>query len=349
MPFRRFLPSPAAIRWILTVLSLRGVEHRYGGRTVLAIAELDLAPGSVAAVVGPNGSGKSTLLRVLACVEAPTTGEVLLEGRPVRTAAERRRARLRITLVEQRPLLFGGTVRGNLAYALALHGVRGVEADTRMRDALARLGIHGLLDRDSKALSEGETQKVAIARALALAPEVLLLDEPASAADPASAGALYRVLEDERRRGTALCFASHQLEDAYRWSDRLLALTDGRASPVTPENLFRVELPPGAGTKTVQAGPLTLQVYSDKQGAGIVALPPEDIVVSAEPLHSSARNAFAGRVRKIGEDGRGGVTLTVDVGVDLVARITHAALAELRLTVGAPVVLSIKTMAVRVF
>jgi len=331
------------------VLSLRNVEHAYGGRTVLSIAELDLAPGSVAAVVGPNGSGKSTLLRVLACIEAPTNGDVLLEGRPLRTAAERRRARLRITLVEQRPLLFGGTVRRNLEYALALHGVRGAEADTRVRAALARLGVEALLDRDGKALSEGEIQKVAIARALALSPEVLLLDEPASAADPTSTGALYRVLEDERRRGAALCFASHQLEDAYRWSDRLLALTDGRASPVTPENLFRVDLPAGSGTKAVQAGPLTLQIYTAKSGPGIVALPPDDIVVSAEPLHSSARNAFPGRIRKISEDGRGGVTLTVDVGVDLAARITHSALAELGLTIGAPVVLSIKTMAVRVF
>lgn len=330
-------------------LSLREVEHAYAGRRVLAIPAFDLEPGKVAAVVGPNGSGKSTLLRVLACIEAPTRGTVLLEGLPLRTAAHRRRARLRITLVEQRPLLFGGTVRANLAYALALHGLRGDQAGNRIRDSLARLGVDPLAERDARSLSEGEIQKVAIARALALRPEVLLLDEPASAADPTSVGTLYRVLEEERQRGAALCFASHQLEDAYRWSDRLLALTDGQASPVTPENLFRADLPAGSGTKTVRAGPLTIQVYTDKSGPGIVALPPDDILISTEPLHSSARNAFAGRIRKITEDGRGGVTLTVDVGVDLVARITHAALAELGLTVGAPVVLSIKTMAVRVF
>ncbi len=331
------------------LLSLREVGHTYAGRRVLAIGEFDLERGSVAAVVGPNGAGKSTLLRVLACIETPTRGTVLLDGQPLRTSADRRRARQRITLVEQRPLLFSGTVGRNLEYALGLHGVRGAEAATRIGDRLGRLGISQLVERDARALSEGEVQKVAIARALALQPDVLLLDEPASAADPASSGALYRVLEDERRRGVALCFASHQLEDAYRWSDRLLALTDGQASPVTPENLFRVDIPPGSGTRTVQAGPLTLQVYTEKSGAAIVALPPDDIVVSAEPLHSSARNEFTGRIRRISEDGRGGVTLTVDVGVDLAVHITHAALAELRLTIGASVVLSIKTMAVRVF
>ena len=79
-------------------LSLREVEHAYAGRRVLSIPAFDLERGSVAAVVGPNGSGKSTLLRVLACIEPPTRGEVLLEGRPLRTAADRRHARLRVTL-----------------------------------------------------------------------------------------------------------------------------------------------------------------------------------------------------------------------------------------------------------
>lgn len=331
------------------LLSLREVRHDYGERTVLAIQALDLERGSVAAVVGPNGSGKSTLLRLLACVETPTAGTVLFDGQAVRTGADRRRARRRITLVEQRPFLFGGTVRENLRYALSLHALRGPTAESRLNAALERLGIGGLGDRSARRLSEGEAQKVAIARALALEPDALLLDEPASAADPTSTGALYRILADERRRGAALCFASHQLEEAYRWSDRLLALTDGLASPVTPENLFRANLPPGSGTKTVCAGPLTLQVYTDKSGPAIVALPPDDIVVSTEPLHSSARNAITGRIRRISEDGRGGVTLAVDVGVDLAVRITHAAVAELGLTIGSPVVLSIKTMAVRVF
>lgn len=331
------------------LVSLHGVVHGYGGRRVLAIRELDLERGSVAAVVGPNGSGKSTLLRLLACLETPAQGTVLLEGQAVLTGADRRRARQRITLVEQRPLLFAGSVRENLAYALSLHGVRGPGANSRLSAALDRLGVGELQGRDARALSEGEVQKVAIARALALEPEALLLDEPASAADPASTGALYRILDEERTRGVALCFASHQLEEAYRWSDRLLALSDGQASPITPENLFRGDLPPGSGTKPVRAGPLTLQVYTDKTGPAIIALPPDDIVVSGEPLHSSARNEFRGRIRRISEDGRGGVTLAVDVGVDLIVRITHAALAELGLTIGSPVVLTIKTMAVRVF
>jgi tungstate transport system ATP-binding protein len=331
------------------VLSLAQVEQVYGGRRVVAIEALELEPGSVTALVGPNGAGKSTLLRLLACVEPPTRGTVTLDGRPVRNRKDRRWARQRVTLVEQRPFLFSGSVRKNLLYALALRRVPRADAEARVARALARLGITALLDRRARALSEGEVQKVAIARALVLQPEVILLDEPASAADQTSAAALYRLLDEERARGAALCFASHQLEDAYRWSDRLLALTDGRTSPVTPENLFRVDIPPGSGTRVVHAGPLALTLHTDRTGPAIVALSPDDILVSAQPLHSSARNTFAGRVRRISEDGRGGVRLVVDVGLDLTVRITHAALAELGLTIGSPAVLSIKTMAVRVF
>src|SRR3989475_2477148 len=92
--------------------------------------------------------------------------------------------------------------------------------------------------------SDGEVQRVAVARALAVEPDVLLLDEPASSADRAAAQTLYRALAEERaRRPLAVCLATHQLEDAYRWADDVRALAEGRLSPVTPENLFPVELP----------------------------------------------------------------------------------------------------------
>jgi molybdate transport system ATP-binding protein len=118
---------------------------------------------------------------------------------------------------------------------------------------------------------------------------------------------------------------------------------------VTPENLFRVDLPPGSGSRPVRAGPLELTVVTDRVGPATLAISPDDIVVSTAPLHSSVRNELRGRVVRISDDGRGHVRLTADVGVELVARITPAALADLALTVGSPVVLSVKAMAVRVF
>jgi len=331
------------------MLAVRDLRRQYDGRVVLDIATFTLPEGSVTALVGPNGSGKSTLLRILAAVERADRGLLELDGRPVRSRADRLAARRVITLVEQQPLLFDLSVHANLEDALRLHGKPSRRGDTRVTEALQLVGAGALGNRRARALSGGETQRVAIARAVLLEPRVLLLDEPLSAADRAARDALADTLAVLRARGTTVCFSSHLLEDAYRWSTRLFTLVEGRIEAVTPENLFRVDIPPGQGSRTVQAGPLALTVVTEREGPCTVAIPPEDILVSRTPLASSARNEFPGRVSAIGEDGRGRIRLVVDVGTDLVVRITPSALGELDLRVGTPVVLAVKAMAVRVF
>src|SRR5205823_2874194 len=210
------------------------------GRVVLDLERFAVAPGAAVAVVGPNGSGKSTLLRLLALLERPTAGQVLLDGTVVTPGGAARR---HVTLVEQRPILFRATVRENLEFGLQVRGIRRAEVNRRIENVAGRLAITPLLGRRRHELSDGEVQRVAVARALAVEPDVLLLDEPASSADRAAALTLYRTLAEERaRRPLAVCLASHQLEDAYRWADDVRALADGRLSPVTPENLFRVDL-----------------------------------------------------------------------------------------------------------
>lgn len=331
------------------LLSARHIEHLYGGRRVLAVDEIEFASGTITALVGPNGSGKSTLLRILGFLEPPTRGTLALDGKQVRTRADRLSARRTVTLVEQQPFLFGGTVKSNLMFGLRTRGCRGREATARVTEALQTVAIEELADRDARSLSDGEKQKAAVARALVVQPRVLLLDEPASAADRASKNRLYQVLDDVRQAGLAVCFASHHLEDAYRWSDRMVSLEGGRASPVTPENLFRVDIPPGTGAKPVRVGNLVIRIVTDTSGPATIALPPDDFIVSKSAFPSSARNQFPGRIQRISEDTRGRVTLTVDAGPEFIVRITPDSLAELGLVVGSAVVLSVKAVAVRVF
>jgi tungstate transport system ATP-binding protein len=333
------------------MLELRGVRHRYEGRIVLDLEQFTLPRTGAVAVVGHNGAGKSTLLRLLALLEAPTEGQVLLNGAvvPRRAPGALRR---RVTLVEQRPILFRGTVRENLEYGLRVRDVGQTAANGIIGDVVERLGLQQLLSRRRHELSDGEVQRVAVARALALRTDVLLLDEPASSADRAAAGALYRALALERAaRPLAVCIASHQLEDAYRWADDIRALADGRSSPVTPENLFRVELPAGDGVKTVRVGGIDLVLMTDRAGPAVVAIPPTDIFVSREPLPSSARNVFRGRVTGMAIEHRGaGVHVRADMsGVELVAAVTAEAARDLALTPGGPVVFSFKATAVQVF
>ncbi|MDH3498164.1 MAG: ATP-binding cassette domain-containing protein [Gemmatimonadota bacterium] len=330
------------------MLGARDLRQRYAGRTVVDVPSLDLEPGTVTALVGPNGSGKSTLLRLLAFVESPAEGTVLLRGRPVQTAAARRAARRDVTLVEQHPLLFAMTVAENLRYALTARRQRDPDAAGRILQALDRVGVADLANRAARQLSAGELQRVALARALLLRPRALLLDEPASAADRGARSALAEVLTALHKEEVTVCLASHQLEDAYRWSSRVLALADGRLAPVTPENLFRVTLPPGGGPRVVRAGPLEFLVVTETSGPATLAISPDDIIVSTAALQSSARNQFAGGVVAVSDDGHGHVRLVVDVGTPLVVRITPAALAELGISLGTRVHLSVKAMAVRV-
>jgi molybdopterin-binding protein len=338
------------------MLELVGVRHRYAARVVLDLEQFAIPPGALIAMVGPNGSGKSTLLRLLALLERPTEGEVRLDGRAVSGGPARVRpgtaARRSVTLVEQRPILLQGTVRDNLGFGLRARGMRRTEVNRVTEDVAARLGVTPLLERRRHELSDGEVQRVAVARALAVEPQVLLLDEPVSSADRAAAQTLYAALREERRRRPlAICLASHQLEDAYRWADDVRALAEGKLSPVTPENLFRVELPlTGAGDlKHVRVGTIEIAAMTDKTGPAILAVPPTDILVSREPLASSARNVFRGRVIRLARQRAGAVHVTVDVGVELVAVVTEEAAHDLQLTPGGPVVLAFKASAVRVF
>jgi len=345
------------------MLELCAVRHHYDevgggrgqGRLVLDLDLFTVPRGALIGIVGHNGSGKSTLLRLLALLERPTEGEVRFEGRPV-TPRDARTLRRRVTLVEQRPVLFRGTVRDNLGYGLRVRGTRGTEAQRIIETTAERLGVEGLLGRARHQLSDGEVQRVAVARALAIAPDVLLLDEPVSSADRAAAAALYRVLDEERRsRGLAICLASHQLEDAYRWADDIRAIAEGKLSPVTPENLFRVELPPGAAAgaggaiKHARVGAIEITVATDREGPAILAVPPTDIFVSRQPLASSARNVFSGRVTRLAHARAGTVHVTADVGVELVAVVTEEAVRDLGLVPGSPVTLAFKASAVRVF
>jgi tungstate transport system ATP-binding protein len=335
------------------VIELREVRHRYGARVVLDLPAFALPAGGRVAIVGHNGAGKSTLLRILALLEPPTEGRVLLDGVPVAGPRDSARARRRVTLVEQRPILLRGTVRDNIAYGLAARRAPAHALRRAVAEAAERTGVTPLLDRRRHELSDGEVQRIAVARALAVRPDVLLLDEPASSADRAAARALLDALEAERReRALTVCLASHQLEDAYRWTDDIRALADGRLSPVTPENLFRVTLPDGGaeGVKHVRVGGAELAVLTERAGHAVLAVPPTDILVSTEPVAASARNVLAGHVTRVARPRPqdGGVHVTADVGVELTAVVTEEALRELSLAPGRPVVLTFKASAVRV-
>jgi ABC-type Fe3+/spermidine/putrescine transport system ATPase subunit len=221
------------------VLSLRAVRHRRGGSEVLRIDALDLAGGERLAVLGPNGAGKTTLLRLLAAIDIPTAGTVLVDGVPTTPGAVA--LRRRVAYATQRPGLLSTSVRRNVELPLRWRRVPRSQRRTAATAALERLGVAQLAQRPAGALSAGEAQRVNLARALALEPALLLLDEPAAALD---AEAREAFLADVERalgaRATTVVHVSHRPEEALRLADRVAVLVGGAIRQLAPpEALMR--------------------------------------------------------------------------------------------------------------
>jgi tungstate transport system ATP-binding protein len=165
------------------IFALQNLEYRRGDQFTLSIERLDFQPGRIYLLAGPNGSGKSTLLQLLGLLLEPDRGDICFAGAMIQGGAHRQRLRRQITLVEQSPFLFHGTVYDNLAFGLRLRDVRGDLQRRRIASALEAVGLQGFESRQACALSGGETRRVALARAMVLRPKVLLLDEPTAGLD----------------------------------------------------------------------------------------------------------------------------------------------------------------------
>ena len=210
------------------VLRLCGVTVRYGQRVVLDLPELTIAPGEVLAVMGPNGAGKSTLLHVAALLLRPQRGEVWIAGERATRRSERA-LRRRTAMVLQEPLLFDVSVVANAASGLRFRGERRRDAEQRAREWLERFGVGHLAARNARTLSGGEAQRVSLARAFAVAPELLVLDEPFAALDAETRGSLLPELAAQlRATQTAAVIVTHVAAEAGILADRLIVLVDGR-------------------------------------------------------------------------------------------------------------------------
>jgi tungstate transport system ATP-binding protein len=218
---------------------LRCVTKSYGGRQVLSIDRLDVSGGETLCLIGPTGAGKSTLLRLLAALEPPTTGSLEFWGHPLHEPGLPLAIRRRVTLVFQRPLLLTGSVQTNVEYGLRLRGVDRRTARNRAREVLERLGLTSLGLHSARNLSAGQAQLVALAAALVLDTDALLLDEPTANLDPAHVARVEEVVcEAQRRRDTTVIWATHNLFQARRLAVRAALLLDGQVVEIAPAATF---------------------------------------------------------------------------------------------------------------
>jgi len=205
-----------------------------GGTTILTEVSLTIEAGPPLLILGPNGAGKSVLLRLLHGLLAPTAGRVAWQGGPAPRGA----------MVFQRPVMLRRSVLGNALYPLRLAGLGRPQRQALAAASLARVGLAHLAARPARRLSGGEQQRLALARAMALGPEVLFLDEPTASLDPAATRAVETIVADIAAGGTKVVMTTHDLGQARRLAGEIAFLHRGRlVEHALAENFFAA---PGA-------------------------------------------------------------------------------------------------------
>jgi tungstate transport system ATP-binding protein len=211
-------------------LEARGLTVRFGAHEALSRIDLSLGESSRVVVLGANGAGKSVLLRALHGLIRPTEGEV-------RWGSERERARSQAMLF-QRPVMLRRSALANIEYGLAVNGLSGAERALRARQALEQVGLAHLANRQGRVLSGGEQQRIALARAWALRPRMIFLDEPTASLDPSAAFEVERIVGEIHASGTAVLMTTHNLGLARRFAQEIAFIHEGRLTERTPADRF---------------------------------------------------------------------------------------------------------------
>ncbi|MDD7570492.1 MAG: ABC transporter ATP-binding protein [Faecalibacterium sp.] len=200
-------------------------------QTALDNVSFTVSDGELVAVIGKSGAGKSTLLNIVACLDTPTSGSVILDGEEISSASEKKRAAVRMNklgIVTQTPLLVEEiSAVENVKLPLVLKKLKMSECNQKAANLLKSVGLEGKIEQTVKTLSGGEKQRVSIARALASDPKIILADEPTGNLDTENASAVFNILKNVAKLGITVIVVTHDV-DISGMCDRILELSDGK-------------------------------------------------------------------------------------------------------------------------
>jgi cobalt/nickel transport system ATP-binding protein len=275
------------------ILETKRVGYSYGdGTAALKGVSISLEEGRKIALVGPNGAGKSTLMLMFNGILRPTSGEVLLKGKPLHyDSASLKEVRRRVGMVFQNSddQLFAPTVYQDVAFGPMNLGFPPEKVKRYAGYALGYVGLSGYERRPPHHLSGGEKKRVAIAGILAMEPDVMILDEPTSNLDPASSEEIMEMLEELNLGGKTMIISTHDVDLAYRWADEIVLMEEGRV------------LSRGAGQEVFGDGelirrarlklPIVMDLYKELVGRGLLngSKPPRNILELTDLLESRTR------------------------------------------------------------
>ncbi|MBF0125952.1 MAG: LPS export ABC transporter ATP-binding protein [Magnetococcales bacterium] len=223
------------------LLEARDLGKSYQGRTVLNTVSLAVAPGEVVGLLGPNGAGKTTMFYMFVGLVAPDAGSIWLDGRPITEEPMYRRARAGVAYLPQEPSIFRKmTVQDNILSILETRPLNRGERLERLEELMTELGVHHLARTQGYALSGGERRRVEVARALAIQPRYILLDEPFAGVDPLAVAEIQAIIRHLKERGIGILITDHNVRETLGICDHACILNQGTVlARGTPEEVVR--------------------------------------------------------------------------------------------------------------
>lgn len=340
------------------LFELTGVTRVHGGRTVLDIPELSIEKGLIYALLGPNGAGKTTLLNILGFLDSPTEGTLRFAREKVRfSESTLRKLRGRVVMLDQHPILFTGTVFQNVEFGLKIRKIPGKKRVKIVSEVLDLVGMGAFSQADAAGLSGGETQRVALARVLAVNPSVLLCDEPTASVDLENQAAIVGILRRINREfGITIIFTNHDRLQAASLAHRTLLLDHGRLVSTALDNIFSGEVMAGGNgfSPCDIGGGVRLSVPSTGRiGKVRLLINPEKIRPekigsgAAETDECNGKNGFSGTVVRMAKEGEK-VRIDMEAGVLITALLSSRLYEQGSLRIGDAVNLTIEADAVRI-
>jgi len=324
---------------------LSRLSFSFSAQKILDIDELQIRENRVTAVVGPNGAGKSTLFDILAFLKKQNKGELKFRNRST-SYRDLPSLRKQVGYVQQKPYLMKMPVRDNIGLGLKFRGISQDDIDNAVNRIAEEFRLYSLLDRDAKKLSGGEIQKVALARALVLQPDVLIMDEPFTYLDETTGHEIEEWMASQRdKQSRTVIFSTHDKLRAQSLSDSVISLINGQVCPVSSDNLYTGHI--DKSTNTFDTGKARFEIPATITYGHKLFIDPKHLVISKEKLSSSMRNNFQGKIVSLSSI-NGEVHINVNSDVTFHVVITPGSLEEMGLQPGGTVWVSCKSSQITV-
>ncbi|MFW9940325.1 MAG: ABC transporter ATP-binding protein [Candidatus Thorarchaeota archaeon] len=291
---------------------------------VLSNISFSVNKGECFVIIGPNGSGKTTLLRILGLLEIPTQGEILYKGKDISKISRKDQVSYRrnLSFVKQKPVVRNTSVFNNIAYGLRVRGMKYREYVEVVDDIIDFIGLRGMENKNARALSGGEMQRVAIAMNFVIEPEIYLLDEVSANLDPMNIKLLEEfIMKIKQDKEKTIIMSTHDPMEAIKYADRIAVLNNGQFTQVgIPNEIFTApkdeftalfvgyeniltgiaKIDKNSGLTLIQVNDLTITASTQLEGEVKICIRPESIGIMKEPPKSTSyRNTFKGVVENI--------------------------------------------------